>query len=84
MRMKKKLMICVVDLHSLTTIKNYPSPPDFRKQIRDMATYLIACGIDPKQTILFNQSKVRQHAELNWILGCFTPLGIIHIMKYQS
>ncbi len=61
-----------VDLHSIT-VKHDP------KELREntylaIATYL-ACGIDPKHCLLFAQSHVPQHAELSWLLTCFTYMG---------
>jgi tryptophanyl-tRNA synthetase len=65
-------IFCVVDLHAITI----PQPPDVLKsKIREVAGLLIAAGIDPKQSILFVQSQVSAHAELAWILNCFTPIG---------
>ena len=40
-----------------------------------MTCAMIACGIDPTKSILFRQSRVKEHVELGWILGCGTPLG---------
>lgn len=61
-----------VDLHSITT------PQDPKQLLENtylaLATYL-ACGIDPKKSLLFVQSQVPQHAELTWILTCFTGMG---------
>jgi tryptophanyl-tRNA synthetase len=61
-----------VDLHALTTRQD---PEELRKQTYyAIATYL-ACGIDPKHATLFVQSHVPEHAELTWILNCFTYMG---------
>lgn len=62
----------VVDLHSIT-IKQVPA--ELRKKTLDMAAMLIACGINPDKCSLFIQSHVPEHAELAWVLNCFTPYG---------
>ena len=63
---------CIVDLHSLT-IRN--DPKILRNQIRESCAMLLAVGIDPKKSILFIQSDVPAHAELAWILSCYTQFG---------
>ncbi|KAJ1563909.1 hypothetical protein HK405_000337, partial [Cladochytrium tenue] len=62
----------VVDLHAITVPQD---PRQLRTNTLDMAVSLLACGIDPKRSVLFRQSKVPQHAELAWILFCRTPIG---------
>jgi tryptophanyl-tRNA synthetase len=63
---------CVVDLHAITV----PYEPEvLRRRIRVAAAQLIAAGIDPERSILFVQSQVPEHAELNWVLGCITGFG---------
>lgn len=62
----------VVDLHSLTVRQD---PATLRRQIRESAAMLLACGVDPEKAILFIQGDVHQHAELSWILGCNTQMG---------
>ncbi|KAI8354256.1 tryptophanyl-tRNA synthetase [Mortierella sp. GBAus27b] len=53
-----------------------PQDPDkLRREKREMAITLLACGIDPKKSILFEQSKVSGHSELTWILSCMTSVG---------
>ncbi|KAF9930968.1 hypothetical protein BGZ67_005561 [Mortierella alpina] len=66
------LLFMVVDLHAITLPQN---PDQLRKERRELAITLLACGIDPKKCILFEQSKVPAHAELAWILNCMTPVG---------
>jgi tryptophanyl-tRNA synthetase len=51
-----------------------------RKNVLDMATALLACGIDPAKTTLFVQSHVREHAELMWLLSCMTPMSWLNRM----
>ena len=62
----------VVDLHSITVRQD---PATLRRQIRESAALLLACGVDPEKAILFVQGDVHQHAELSWILGCYTQFG---------
>ena len=62
----------VVDLHSLTVRSD---PESLRVKIREASAMLLALGIDPKRSILFVQGQVRQHAELSWILSCYTQFG---------
>ncbi len=66
-----------VDLHAITVRQD---PAELRKQTYyAIATYL-ACGIDPKTAVLFVQSHVPEHAELTWILNCFTYMGELNRM----
>ncbi|MBR5502446.1 MAG: tryptophan--tRNA ligase, partial [Oscillospiraceae bacterium] len=62
----------VVDLHSLTVRQD---PATLRRQIRESAAMLLACGVDPQRAILFIQGDVHQHAELSWLLSCYTQFG---------
>ncbi|KAG0206319.1 Tryptophan--tRNA ligase, mitochondrial [Mortierella sp. GBA30] len=66
------LLFSIVDLHAITLPQR---PEKLRKERREMAITLLACGIDPKKCILFEQSKVSGHSELAWILNCMTPVG---------
>lgn len=62
----------VADLHSITVdIK----PADLRKNVTELTAILFACGVDPKKCTFFIQSHVHQHAELTWILNCYTQFG---------
>ncbi len=65
-------LYCIADLHALT-IKI--DPAILRKNSLDLFALYIACGIDPEKSILFYQSHVSQHAELGWILDCYTMFG---------
>jgi tryptophanyl-tRNA synthetase len=67
----KQLMISIVDLHALTEFRE---PKEMRSNILDMAASLIACGIDPQKTCLFQQSRIPEHSELAWILECFVTV----------
>lgn len=70
-------IFCVVDLHALTQDQE---PEVLRNNIREVAAAYIAAGVDPERNILFNQSVVSGHAELGWILNCYTPLGWLNRM----
>lgn len=65
-------LFCVVDLHALT-IRN--TPADLRRQTMELAALYIASGLDPKQSIIYCQSHVPEHAELAWVLNCYTYMG---------
>jgi tryptophanyl-tRNA synthetase len=68
---------CVVDLHAITV---WQDPADLRAATREVAAGFLASGIDPAQSILFNQSQVSQHAELGWIFNCVARLGWMNRM----
>ncbi len=70
-------VFCIVDLHAITL---YQDPKALREQIRELAGLYLACGLDPKRTIIFVQSHVPAHAELAWILDCVTPMGWLRRM----
>src|SRR5271169_4065832 len=55
---------CIVDLHAITV---WQDPAELRRNIREVTAAFIACGIDPKRHIVFNQSQVAEHAELAWV-----------------
>jgi tryptophanyl-tRNA synthetase len=68
---------CVVDLHAITV---WQDPVALRQQTLEMAAVLLACGVDPKNHILFLQSGVRAHAQLAWIFNCVARLGWLNRM----
>ena len=68
---------CVVDLHAITV---WQDPKELTEAIRDVTAAFIACGIDPKKHIVFNQSQVAEHAELAWIFNCVARLGWLNRM----
>ncbi|MEI9420252.1 tryptophan--tRNA ligase [Mesorhizobium sp. Cs1299R1N1] len=68
---------CVVDLHSLTAQLVYD---DLAYQTRSITAAFLASGIDPKKHIVFNQSRVMQHAELAWIFNCVARIGWMNKM----
>ncbi|MCI9167014.1 MAG: tryptophan--tRNA ligase [Dorea sp.] len=67
----------VVDLHSITVRQN---PATLRKRARALLTLYIAAGIDPEKNCIYYQSHVSGHAELSWILNCFTYMGELNRM----
>ena len=74
---KSKCIFCIVDLHAITTIEGRKNLENYS---REVAAAYIASGIDPKKSSIFVQSSVSGHAELSWILGCFTPIGWLNRM----
>ena len=70
-------LYCIVDLHAITVRQD---PATLRKQSRDLLMQYIAAGLDPEKNILFYQSHVSGHAELSWILSCFTYMGELNRM----
>ncbi|NDF12949.1 MAG: tryptophan--tRNA ligase [Proteobacteria bacterium] len=70
-------IFCVVDMHAITVPQD---PKALREATRQTLATYIACGINPENNIIYNQSAVSGHAELAWILGCNTPLGWLNRM----
>ena len=68
---------CVVDLHAITV---WQDPADLRAATYEVAAGLLASGIDPARSILFNQSQVHEHAELGWIFNCVARVGWMNRM----
>ena len=62
----------MADLHAITVRQN---PADLRRRTLEQLAQYIACGLDPTKNTLFIQSHVRQHAELGWVLNCYTMFG---------
>lgn len=65
-------LYAVADLHALTI---HPEPAKLRQQIIEMYAILLSIGLDPEKSIIFIQSQVAAHAELAWILDCYTQFG---------
>ncbi|NOD64173.1 MULTISPECIES: tryptophan--tRNA ligase [unclassified Ruegeria] len=63
---------CMVDLHAITT---WQDPAALSHNTRELCAGFIAAGIDPEQSILFNQSQVPEHAQLGWIFNCVARMG---------
>lgn len=77
-RQEEKInFFCIVDLHALTV---NPDPDELRRQTRELAATLIACGLNPHKSTLFVQSHVTAHAESCWLLNCVTPIGWLERM----
>jgi tryptophanyl-tRNA synthetase len=70
-------LFCAVDMHSITVRQD---PALLRKRARDLLTMYIAAGLDPEKNIMYYQSHVSGHAELAWILSCFTYMGELNRM----
>ena len=68
---------CVVDMHSITVRQD---PATLRKRARALLTLYLAAGLDPKKNCIYYQSHVSGHAELAWILNCFTYMGELNRM----
>jgi tryptophanyl-tRNA synthetase len=68
---------CVVDMHAITV---WQDPDELRKSTRTLAAAYVAAGIDPKKSIIFNQSRVHQHAELAWVFNCVARVGWMYRM----
>ena len=68
---------CMVDLHAITETLNHE---DLRQATRSVAAAFMACGLDPKRSILFNQSQVPAHAQLAWIFNCVARIGWMNRM----
>ena len=62
----------IVDMHAITVRQE---PAVLRQRTLELAALYIACGIDPEKCVLFVQSHVPQHAQLGWILNCYTYMG---------
>lgn len=65
-------LFCIVDMHAITVRQ---IPADLRKRSYEALALYMACGISPEKCILYIQSHVPAHAELSWVLGCYTMFG---------
>ena len=68
---------CMVDLHAIST---WQDPKDLRRATRELAAGFMAAGLDPKKSILFNQSQVAAHAQLGWVFNCIARMGWLNRM----
>lgn len=68
---------CIVDLHAMTVL---PDADDLRRRTLDLAALYLACGLDPERCEIFVQSHVPAHAELGWLMQCFSPMGWLERM----
>ena len=67
-----KTFYCVVDEHAITVRQN---PAELRRRTYETLALYMACGLDPEKNTLYVQSMVHEHAELAWLLNCFTMFG---------
>jgi len=67
----------LVDQHAITV---RPNPEALRKATLDGLALYLACGVDPEKSTIFIQSHVPEHAQLNWILNCYTQMGELNRM----
>jgi len=74
---ENKCIFCVVDLHAITVSQD---PKKLRNNIRETVATFVASGINPKKSIIFNQSKVSAHSEAAWILSCTAKMGWLNRM----
>jgi len=74
---KHDCIYCVVDLHAITVEL---TPGDLAQKTREVAAAYIAAGVDPKKSIIFVQSAVREHSELAWVLNCVARMGWVERM----
>ena len=77
MQQSHECIYCVVDMHAITM---WQDPKELKGQIRSVTAAYMAAGLDPKKSILFNQSQVPEHAELAWIFNCVARLGWLNRM----
>ena len=70
-------LYCIVDMHAITIRQD---PVKLRKQAKELLLQYLAVGLDPEKSILYYQSHVPQHAELGWILNCYTYMGELNRM----
>ncbi|HUJ48482.1 MAG TPA: tryptophan--tRNA ligase [Rhizomicrobium sp.] len=68
-------LYCVVDMHAITQDSGYRHPKELAAATREVTAAYIAAGVDPKKSVLFNQSRVPEHAELAWVFNCVGRLG---------
>ena len=72
MQKTHECIYCVVDMHAITV---WQEPDELRRATREVAAAYVAAGVDPKQQIVFNQSRVAGHAELAWVFNCVARMG---------
>ena len=77
MQESHECIYCVVDMHAITV---WQDPKELKDATRAVTAAYMAAGVDPKKTILFNQSQVHEHAELTWVFNCVARLGWLNRM----
>ena len=68
---------CVANLHAITVKQD---PDVLRENTLSLTALLLACGVDPKESVIFIQSDVKEHCELSWVLNCATYMGELNRM----
>ena len=74
---QNECIFCVVDLHAITVSQN---PEELKSNIYETVATFVASGIDPHNSIIFNQSRVSAHSEAAWILSCVARMGWLNRM----
>ena len=74
---QNECIFCVVDLHAITVSQN---PKELKSNIFETVATFLASGIDPKNSIIFNQSRVSAHSEAAWVLSCVARMGWLNRM----
>jgi tryptophanyl-tRNA synthetase len=77
MQNENECLFCIVDLHAITVFQN---PKELRNNTHEVTAAYLASGIDPKKSVIFNQSQVSGHAELAWVLNCVCRMGWLNRM----
>jgi tryptophanyl-tRNA synthetase len=77
MQGQMETVYCVVDMHAITV---WQDPKELANMTREVAAGYLAAGLDPTQSILFNQSQVSAHAELGWLFNCVARVGWMNRM----
>ena len=70
-------IFCIVDQHAITV---FQEPEELKQSVYSVLSIFLACGLDPKKCILFNQSSVREHSVLSWYLSCTARVGWLNRM----
>tara|TARA_A100001011_G_scaffold293871_1_gene305823 strand:+ start:2447 stop:3463 length:1017 start_codon:yes stop_codon:yes gene_type:complete len=74
---RTECIYCVVDLHAITVLQD---PKELKRNMLETTAGFVACGLDFKKSIIFNQSSVSEHAELAWIFNCVSRIGWMNRM----
>jgi tryptophanyl-tRNA synthetase len=77
MQDENECFFMLADLHSITVRQD---PKIMRERVLDCLAMYIACGLDPKKSTIFVQSQVKEHAQLGWMLNCYTQTGELNRM----
>jgi len=73
--LKGQSYLFIADYHALTTL---PGPKEFNQNVYEVTSAWLACGTDPKKTIIYKQSDIPELFELYWVLSCLTPKGLLN------